>query len=338
MAKAGLLIYGATGYTGKLLSERAKALGMNFAVGGRDRQKTGAIARSLDVEAHVFEVDDERALRHAISEFACILHCAGPFFKTARQVMTACIDQRVHYLDITGEFTTYELAESLSSEAEKAGIMLLSGVGWDVVPSDCLALHTAKRVADPEWMRIGLHHFGGVSRGSALSGGEIVRTGPRARRDGIVVSPPDQQPALFDFGEGPELCVPLPMGDVITSWRSARVPNVDVYFRTVGSTGDAPVTDVPATIDLSALPDGPTPEERSAGRSQVIVEVSGRDGAFARSTIYTLSGYSFTQEMGIEVAQRVLAGEFKAGFQSPASAYGVALATSTGGGEIIDLD
>lgn len=328
-----LMIYGATGYTGKLLSEVAVAQGLSPILAGRDPARLAELAARLGgAETRCFALDDADAVRQGLAGIGCVIHAAGPFSITAEPMIRACLAGRVHYLDITGEFTVYELAESLSAEAEQAGIMLMPGVGWDVIPSDCIAFHTAGRVANPQALRLALNHFGSVSRGSMKSGAYIVATGPRARRAGRVVAPDDQQPQLFDFGEGPQNCVPMPMGDVITAWKSTRIPNIDVYFAIAEDGGFS----APASIEDA--PEGPTREERDAGRSRVIAEVTGADGTIVRSMIETSSGYGYTGDSGVEVARRVLAGDFKPGFQSPASAYGAELATSVGEGRITDLD
>ncbi|PMZ30543.1 hypothetical protein C1X25_36040, partial [Pseudomonas sp. GW247-3R2A] len=87
-----------------------------------------------------------------------------PFVMTAEPLMRACIEAGVDYLDITAEINVYRLAERLG---EDAGVMLLPGVGWDVVPTDCLALHVARRVEHPQSLRIALQVAGSMSRGSA---------------------------------------------------------------------------------------------------------------------------------------------------------------------------
>ena len=328
--KGKLLIYGATGYTGRLISHHAVQSRLNIEVAGRNSDRVCALADSLGVGSRTFSLDNAEKLRRGLDGVQCVLHCGGPFSETALQMMDACIESKVHYLDITAEFSVYALAESKSAAAHSAGVMLLPGVGWDVVPSDCLALHTSKRVENPDKLRIALKHFGGFSRGSALSGGEILGLGVLVRAGGQIVLAPELKQAQFDFGDGPEICVPIPMGDLISAWRSTGIPNIEEYFQ-MGLTAPA------ATIDPMTLPDGPTEEERSAGRSKVIVEVTGSDGTVVRSLIDTPSGYSFTQLSAVEVARRVLNGEYKPGFQTPASVYGAALATCIGDTSILDL-
>lgn len=328
-----LMIYGATGYTGTLLVEEAVRRGLRPILAGRNAEKLKGLAERFGLsDTRCFSLNDPGAIKQGLSGVGCMLHAAGPYLLTGRPMIDACLAAGVHYLDITGEFLIYEYAHERSDEAERAGIMLMPGVGWDVVPSDCIAAHTAARVPKPMALNLALSHFGGVSRGSVKSGAGIVATGPRARRNGVVVNPGDQQVISVDFGDGPLTCIPMPMGDVITAYKSTGIPNIDVHF----AVAEDSAFSVPD--NLEDLPDGPSKEERDAGRSRVIAIVTDAGGRVVRSMIETESGYSYTAQSGIEVAQRVLRGDFKPGFQSPASAYGAALATSVGQGRIIDLD
>ncbi|MGA0530324.1 hypothetical protein [Hansschlegelia sp. KR7-227] len=174
--------------------------------------------------------------------------------------MEACIALGAHYLDITAEFRVYELAEKLSDQAAAQGVMLLPGVGWDVAPSDCLVLHVAGKVREPVRLRVALQVAGTMSRGSAASAGEIVAVGLRVRTDGKIVSAPAAQPATFDFGDGPVDCAPLSFGDLVTAWRSTGIPNIEMFVHVAGMAFPEG--------DLSALPDGPTAEERAAHRAE----------------------------------------------------------------------
>ena len=198
-----LLIYGASGYSGQLISQHALASGLDFEVAGRDADRTRALAGKLGVGSRSFSLEDADGIRRGLEGVQCILHCAGPFSRTARQVMDACIERKVHYLDITAEFGVFALAESKSEAARAAGIMLLPGVGWDVVPSDCLAVHTVRRVPRPRQLRIALKHFGGISRGSALSAAEMLELGALRRVEGRIVSSAEPARRTFDFGAGP---------------------------------------------------------------------------------------------------------------------------------------
>ncbi|MFC6335576.1 hypothetical protein GIR22_20655 [Pseudomonas sp. CCM 7891] len=322
-----LMIYGATGYTGRMAAEWAKASGLDFEIAGRNQQRLAVLAEQLGVPFRVFEAGPEA--EKFLKGFNVLLNFAGPFVKTADPLMCACINVGVDYLDITAEINIYRLAERLGVEAAKAGVMLLPGVGWDVVPTDCLAVHVAQRVERPQALSIALQVPGSMSRGSAISVSEIIGAGLLARVDGELVATPNAQPQHFDFGDGPVLCVPLSFGDLVTAWHSTGIPNIAMFVHIAG--------DAFAQGDLSQLPDGPTSEERDAHRARAVAEVTGADGTVARSVIETVNGYSYTPLAAIEAARRILNGERRPGFETPARLFGGGLAESIAGTTITDL-
>jgi len=327
-----LLIYGATGYTGNMLVRRAAECGVDFVVGGREARKVTALADELGVDAVVLEVSDTEALHTALGGVSCVLNVAGPFSATAAPVIDACLATATHYLDTTGELDVFALAHSRHEEALVAGVMLMPGVGWDVVPSDCIALRVATRVRDPQRLRIGLLHLGGVpSRGTLRTGLAVMEHGLFVRRSGeIVRTEQPTEPPMMDFGRGPTRCSIVSMGDLVTAFRSTGIGEIEVC-----SAGTRSALQLPEG-GLDAFPEGPTRAQLDAWRAFAAAEVEGADGEIARSVVETISGYEYTAQVGILIAQRVLAGHFVAGFQSPASAYGVELVTDVGG-RITDL-
>lgn len=315
-----LMIYGATGYTGRMAAEHAKALGLDLLIAGRNEARLASLAATLDVPYRVFAADAGQ-----LEGIDVLLNFAGPFAHTAEPLMRACIASGTDYLDITAEINVYRLAERLGSGAQ---VMLLPGVGWDVVPSDCLAMHVARRVQQPHTLRLALQVPGAMSRGSAMSVSEILGAGVMARINGELVATPDAALQSLDFGAGPVLCAPLSFGDLVTAWHSSAVPNIAMF---VHITGEA----FPEG-DLSLLPDGPTQAQRDAHRARAVAEVTGADGSVARSVIETVNGYSYTPLAAVEAARRVLAGERRPGFQTPAKLFGVGFAQSIAGTRIID--
>lgn len=317
-----VLIYGATGYTGSMVARQAKAAGLNFAIAGRDAIKLAALARELDVPCSSFTLD-AGTLTESLTGFPTVLNCAGPFAKTAGPLMRACIEAGAHYLDITAEINVYRLAERLGADAARAGVMLLPGVGWDVVPTDCLALQLSRQVAQPVSLRIALQVAGSMSRGSAVSAGEIIGAGLMARVDGALVSTPGAAPALFNFGDGDVTCAPLSFGDLVTAWHTTRIPNIAMFVNVTG-------TAFPDG-NLSELSDGPSQEERDAQRARAVAEVTDADGTVVRAVIETVNGYSYTPLAAVEAARRVSSGEYRAGFETPARVFGANFAESMDG-------
>ncbi|WP_214346997.1 saccharopine dehydrogenase family protein [Pseudomonas congelans] len=321
-----LLIYGATGYTGRMAAERARALGLNVEIAGRNQQRLASLAAQLGVNYRVFDADQAEGFLSGIS---VLLNFAGPFVQTAEPLMRACIKAGVDYLDINAEINVYRLAERLGAEAAANQVMLLPGVGWDVVPTDSLAVQVAGRVQGPTALNIALQVPGSMSRGSAMSVSEIIGAGLLARIDGELVATPDAEPRHFDFGQGPVLCVPLSFGDLVTAWHSTGIRNIAMFVHIAG--------DAFPQGDLSQLPDGPTPEQREAHRARAVVEVTDAKGAIARSIIETVNGYTYTPLAAVEAASRVLNGERQPGFATPARVFGGGFAESIAGTLVTDM-
>ncbi|SCW78437.1 MULTISPECIES: trans-acting enoyl reductase family protein [unclassified Pseudomonas] len=322
-----LLIYGAAGYTGRMAAERAKALGLRFEIAGRNHARLVALAAQLAVPYRVFDADADAA--GSLSGISVLLNFAGPFAHTAEPLMRACIKAGIDYLDITAEINVYRVAERLGAEAVSRNVMLLPGVGWDVVPTDSLAVHVAKRVEQPFALSIALQVPGSMSRGSAMSVSEIMGAGVLARVDGELVETPDATPRHFDFGEGPVLCVPLSFGDLVTGWHSTGIPNIAMFVHIAG--------DAFPEGDLSQMPDGPTQAQREAHPARAVIEVVGVDGTIVRSVIETVNGYSYTPLAAVEAARRVLTGDRLAGFATPARVFGGGFAESIEGTLISDF-
>ncbi|WP_322528812.1 saccharopine dehydrogenase NADP-binding domain-containing protein [Salinicola sp. LHM] len=321
-----LLIYGATGYTGRMAAAHAKTLGLDFEIAGRNRQTLASLADALAVPFRVFEADADAA--QSLAGIDVLLNFAGPFAQTAEPLMRACLEAGVDYLDITAEINVYRLAERLGAKAAEAGVMLLPGVGWDVVPTDCLAVHIAQRVQKPRSLNVALQVPGTMSRGSAMSVGEIIGAGLMARFDGHLVPTPDAQPRHFDFGEGPVPCSPLSFGDLVTGWYSTGIPDIAMFVHVSGEAFPEG--------DLSLLPDGPTEEQRDAHRARAVAEVTAADGTVVRSMIETVNGYSYTPLAAVEAARRVLEGERRPGFETPARLFGGGFAETIEGTTITD--
>ena len=154
------LLYGANGYTGQLIAREAVVRGQRPILAGRNAEAVTALARQLGLEHRIFSLDDAAATCAGLEGVTAVLHCAGPFAHTARPMIDACLEARVHYLDITGEISVFEMAAVRDTEAMAAGVMLLPGAGFDVVPSDCLALHLHRRLPTATHLALAFHGIG----------------------------------------------------------------------------------------------------------------------------------------------------------------------------------
>jgi short subunit dehydrogenase-like uncharacterized protein len=333
-----VLIYGATGYTGQLVAREAVRRGLSAIVAGRDAAKVKQLADELGVEGRVFDLTDSEVTGERLLGVSVVLNAAGPFAVTAAPLLRSALEMGVHYLDTTAELGTFLESEAADAAARKAGVMVMSGTGWDVVPSDTLAVRTAARVADPVSLLLALKIFVGTpgervpllfSQGSITSAAGFADYVGSVRADGVLTKLTDAGAKSVDFGCGPEDVTPAPMGDLVTGFTSTGIPNIEVHIA-----GGIPTASAREGQEALA---GPDETDRAIGRARVFARVIGRDGSVAEGIVDTPTGYGFTQIAAVEIAARILAGDFTAGFQSPASAYGADLLTSIGDSSFIDL-
>lgn len=352
MAETGKwMIYGATGYTGQLIADKAVEMGERPTLAGRNADKVKPLAEKLDLPWAAFSVDDADAVNAALKDHDAVLSVAGPFSATAKQMMQACINTGTHYLDVTGEIAVFELAASLSSAAEAAGVTLLPGVGFDVVPSDCLAAHTATRAQNPQSLVIAIKGLGGPSQGTAKTAVESLGTGTMARKGGDIRSfPAGKLTRDMDLGEGAEPFLAVSWGDVSTAYYSTGIKDIEVYFPNAGPIKSmtrmnrflGPVMGSNTVKNflkkqIDKMPAGPSDKERERDTSVLLAEVVSEDGTIVRSKLAAPNGYTLTAESAVKCTLMKLAGKGKAGFQTPSLAFGADFVTTLGGCTLTDL-
>ena len=348
-----LLVYGATGYTGKLVAAEAAARGLDVVLAGRDAEKVKALGEQHGFETRAVALQDAPRLRATLEDVAAVLHIAGPFSSTSEPMVDACLATRTHYLDVTGELDVFESLARRDEEARTAGVVLLPGVGFDVVPTDCLAAHTASRVTDPERVHIAIAGMGaGISRGTAKTSIEFVGRGLAIRRDGVITYRPMASLTRdFDFGAGPVRAIGMPLGDVATAFHSTGAPNIETYLVASGPLPRAlrfarvfaPLLRLGSVQNflkrrVESAPEGPTAEERAGTRTVALAEVIGADGSHARSMLETPSPYALTATAALAALERVARGDAAPGYHTPATALGADFVLELDGCVRRDLD
>jgi short subunit dehydrogenase-like uncharacterized protein len=227
---ARVLVYGANGYTGELVAREAMRRGLAPVLAGRNADAVQRVAAGLGSEARIVALDDQVALRGALRGVNAVLHCAGPFSATARPMMRACLDAGVHYLDVTGEYDVFEAAHQLDAAAARAGIVLCPGVGFDVVPTDCVAAALKQALPRATFLALGFDSRSGVSHGTARSTIEGLAKGGRIRSAGRLVTVAHAfREREIDYGDGPKTSVTIPWGDVSTAYFTTGIPNIEFY-------------------------------------------------------------------------------------------------------------
>ena len=180
------LIYGANGYTGRLIAEEAVRRGLKPVLAGRNVEALTPLAARLGLPVRAFALDDAAALRAGLTGVGLVLHCAGPFSATAGPMLEACLDIGAHYLDITGEIDVFAHCHAQHARAQARGIVVLPGAGFDVVPTDCLAAALKRALPDATSLVLAFVGGGGPSPGTAKTGVEGLGKGGRARIGGTV--------------------------------------------------------------------------------------------------------------------------------------------------------
>lgn len=325
------LIYGSSGYTGELIAREAVRRGMRPLLGGRRREAVESLARELGCESRVFDL-----AQPDLSGVELVLHCAGPFVHTSAPMVRACLDADVHYLDITGEIAVFESIMARDDEAVARNVTLLPGVGFDVVPTDCLASMLAQRLPDANELWLAFHAKGGaISRGTMKTMIEGIDQGGAIRRDGRIVA----VPLLYDVREipfscGPRMAATIGWGDVSTAYYTTGIPNIRVYNamspRAVRNLRFIkpflPIVGLtPVKRMLQRVADrrtGPSEGQRTTGRMFLWGRVTNPAGSEVTMTMSTPEGYQFTVLSALAAVERVLAAPRRGGSFTPAKYFG----------------
>ncbi len=230
------MIYGANGYTGELIAREAVKRGLAPVLAGRNHNKVEALADELGLTAQVFGLEHAEQIAQQIKGQMLVMHCAGPFSATAAPMMEACLIAGAHYLDITGEISVFEHAQTLSSRAHEAGVVICPGVGFDVIPTDCVAAALKAALPDATYLALGFDANTSLSPGTAKTSVEGMAHGGKIRRDGRIETVPlAYEVRRIDFGNGTKTAMTIPWGDVSTAWHTTGIPNIQVFIP--GSTG-----------------------------------------------------------------------------------------------------
>ena len=341
MAHDPWMIYGANGYTGKLLAELAVEKGLHPLLAGRSESKIRPIAEKLGLEYRAFDLGDPMAAAKGIKEVDLVMHCAGPFSATSAPMVEACLKTGTHYLDITGEIEVFEAIHARTQEAKKSGSVLMPGVGFDVVPSDCLAASLARALPDATELELALGGFGTASAGTAKTAVEGLPKGGRIRKNGRIIKVPTGHKAKeIQFSDKPRWCMAIPWGDVSTAYYSTGIPNITVYTSVPRAMStmtrlSAPfmgVTALPAVQNflknqIEKRVKGLDEKLRRTGRVHLWGQVKNDAGKVVTGTLDCPEGYRFTVLSAMASVERVLAGEVPGGAWTPSAAFGADFVT-----------
>lgn len=350
-AKNQIVIYGSYGYTGQLISEIASRSTLNIVLSGRNRLKLKNQSDNLGLQFLPASLDQAKDLDRILHNALLVIHCAGPFHQTWKPMLDACIRNECHYLDITGEIGVFEGIKSRDREIRDAGIMAMPGTGFDVVPTDCLALHLKTKLPDAVSLELAFMGLGGgVSHGTAQTMADHLGEGGAIRENGKI----KKVPAAFkvkeiNFGRGIKTAVSIPWGDLSTAHFTTGIPNITVYTAMKRSALRmlklsnifAPVLRLKPVRNLikrwvSNNVNGPDKKAREEGLSLIWGRVENKTGKYITAGLITPEGYKLTAEATWRIAQKVAEGYIKTGYQTPASVFGDEFILEIEGTEFIE--
>ncbi|WP_454782056.1 saccharopine dehydrogenase family protein [Legionella sp. WA2022007384] len=341
MIKKNFLIYGSYGYTGNLIAELSVQQGLKPILAGRDEEKLKRQATALNLDYRVFDVNDLEQTKKALRDLIAVIHCAGPFKHTYKNMALACLAERTHYLDITGEVGVIEELMAMNDRALIEEIMLLPGAGFDVVPSDCLAAYLKRCLPDANRLVLAIASFNenaglNISHGTAKTMIEDIPEGTLIRENGVLKNVSfGWKSHFFDFGSPRKmLCTTISWGDLASAWWSTQIPNIETYMALPKK-----VIELKKVINsfkwvlnwflvkkfimhkINQLPAGPTEKQRQNSVVKIYGEVVNDAGEKIAALMTTPNGYSFTALSTLMIIQNVLSGNAPIGFQTPSSAY-----------------
>lgn len=335
--KNGLLIYGSYGYTGQLICKHALAKGLKPVIAGRDEQKTKKQAQELGLDYLVFDLNNHQKVVENLKPFQVVLHCAGPFMYTSLPMINACLEAKTHYLDITGEYQVFEQAYKMDEKAKAAEVLLMPGVGFDVVPSDCLAAYLYKILPTADTIELVLSQQGGrLSQGTAITVAENLGQPTMARRNGKLEE--------FENGElvrtvningKNKQAVAISWGDIASGFRSTKVPNITVYntlppkvissmkwSNYIGFILRNKWVKNRVINNIKKRPPGPSDSERNAASSVIWGEAKNLLGISKSVQLNLPEGYTITFLTAVDIAQKVLTSTSVFGAKTPSQVFG----------------
>lgn len=339
------MIYGANGYTGKLCAESAKQRGESPVLAGRSEEKVRPLAERLKFPWRCFDLPNKTAAVEGLKGMALVLNCAGPFSQTSHAMVEACLEAGVHYLDVTGEIPVFEKLAALSEQASRRGVLLLPGVGFDIVPSDCMAAHLAEKMPTATDLEIAFATAGNISPGTMKTMVEGIGQGGCFRRNGkITFSPIGEIQKRVRFSHGERLVVSIPWGDVSTAYHSTKIPNITCYSQ--ASASQARLMKVLPVLGpvlrsrtfqktlqrvIEKTVRGPSEEKRKQSSMYVWGRVTDASGHSKEAWLDGPEGYDWTVLLALASVRAVLKEAGVKGFKTPSQLFGWKFVETAGG-------
>ena len=332
-----LMLYGANGYTSRLIIKELVGQNIKPILAGRNQEKINSLADKHGFDSSIFSLDNPDNIDDNLKRIDVIINAAGPYSLTAKSLIDSCIRTKTHYIDITGEIDVFVYAESKHEEATDAGIIICPGVGFDVIPTDCLAAYLKEKCPDATHLTMAWLTKGSrPSKGTAKTAVEGLALGGKIREDGVIKKVPlAHKEREIDFGAGPINTMTIPWGDIFTAYHSTGIPNIEFYFarshqsvkklrrqrKFLGITKFGWVKKlIKNRIDKVWNPT--SAEERAKAQSFFWGEVKNKKGKTVVGRFNSADGYNVTAWGTVEVAEYLLGDHTHKGYYTPSILMG----------------
>ncbi|WP_426416298.1 saccharopine dehydrogenase family protein [Aestuariirhabdus sp. LZHN29] len=339
------MIYGANGFTGSMIARKAHMQGMTPILAGRREELIVPLATELGVSYRIFSLDDKKRIAENLADVDLLLNCAGPFIETAPALIDSCMDNDLHYLDVTGEIDIFEYAHARHDRARQCRKVICPGTGFDVIPTDCIAATLKNALPEAQRLTLGFDSTGGLSVGTTKTSLIGASQGGMVRVEGKLCSEPlGARERDIDFGTGIKHAVAIPWGDLATAWFSTGIGNIEVYM--AASPGRVrelkrlnwlrPLLRTPwiqrfliGRIEHNV--ENPTLEERQQSPSYVWGEVKNNKGSSKQAFLSTPNGYDLTVSGALAITSYLLDYEGGGGYFTPSRLMGASFVESLPG-------
>jgi short subunit dehydrogenase-like uncharacterized protein len=355
MQQNQFLLYGAYGYTGDLiarysvpgphnpLTDLLGKFNLQPVLAGRREEPLKQLADKLALPYKVIDLNDEAVLVAALQEVKVVLHAAGPYDFTAKQMIDGCLKTGTHYIDLNGDMDVFQMLYGYNEKAIEVGIMIMPGVGFDVVPTDCTSLKLKKLLPDADSLKIAFATpGGGMSKGTAVTTGLKLGQPGAVRKAGKIVPEPvgkNGKWIKFFRGKGKKdkkmFVMSIPWGDVFTAYHTTGIPDIETFagispiafpFVKIQNIFNwllrEPFIQRFITKRMHKGASGPGDEQRAKASAVVWGQATNSSGKTATVRLNCPEAYTLTAYTSIIITQKILMGQFKPGYQTPAGVYG----------------
>ncbi len=326
------VLFGATGYTGRLVAEAMAERGMKPVLAARSRDKLEALAEELGggLETAVADVSDPPSVAALIEKGDVLVTTVGPFTRWGGPAAAAATTAGAHYLDSTGEAGFIrEVFERYGPAAERKGAAMLTAFGYDWVPGNLAGALALRRSGD-DAVRVDVGYFvrgrGKPSGGTQASMAASMAAPGFAFRDGRVrTERAAKRVRSFQVGSKPREAVSVGSSEHFTLPRVApQLREVNVYLGWFG-----PFSRPMQVFSLGASLPGASRLLRMAGERFVKGSTGGPDAA-ARAQVGSHIVAIAYDGAGRELAEVQVTGVDAYTFTGRVLAWGAQLAAEGG--------